>query len=75
MFPINIGKAVKNLDNKQLAHDYAIAKILGYDKSVNEFKEKYDQYYSETISELNSKPVEIAKVAPVKNPFRSTNYE
>ena len=30
------------MDNKQLANAYAIAKVLGYEKSVDEFKEKYD---------------------------------
>ena len=42
------------MDNKQLANAYAIAKVLGYEKSVDEFKEKYDQYYSKTINILNS---------------------
>ena len=62
------------MDNKQLANAYAIAKVLGYDKSVDEFKEEYDQYYSKTINELNSKPVELAKVEAVQNPYRNTNF-
>lgn len=63
------------MDNKQLANAYAIAKVLGYDKSVDEFKEKYDQYYLETINELNSTPVKQAKVEVMQNPFKSTTYQ
>ena len=63
------------MDNKQLANAYAIAKVLGYEKSVDEFKEKYDQYYSKTINILNSKPVELAKVESMQNPFKSTTYQ
>lgn len=63
------------MENKQLASAYAIAKVLGYDKSVDDFKEKYGQYYSETINELNSKPVNPAKVEAVQNPFKITNYK
>lgn len=62
------------MDNKQLASAYSIAKVLGYDKTVDDFQEKYGQYYSETINELNSKPVNPAKVEAVKNPFRGTNF-
>lgn len=62
------------MDSKQLANAYAIAKVLGYEKSVDDFKEKYDQYYSETINILNSKPVKLAKVEAVQNPFRNTNF-
>lgn len=63
------------MDNKQIANAYAIAKVLGYDKSVDEFKEKYDQYYSETINDLNSQPVTPAKVEAIQNPFKSTTYQ
>ncbi len=63
------------MDNKQLANAYAIAKVLGYNKSVDEFKEKYDQYYSETINKLNSTPVKPAKVEAIQNPFKSTTYQ
>ena len=63
------------MDNKQLANAYAIAKVLGYNKSVDEFKEKYDQYYSETINKLNSTPVKLAKVEAMQNPFKSTTYQ
>lgn len=61
------------MDKKQIANAYAIAKLLGYDKSVDEFIKKYDQYYSEAINTLNSRPVELAKVEAIQNPFRSTN--
>ena len=58
------------MDNKQLANAYAIAKTLGYEHSVDVFEKTYSQYYSETINELNSKPVESAKASAVQNPFR-----
>lgn len=62
------------MDNKQIANAYAIAQVLGYKQSIDEFKEKYEQYYSKTINELNSKPIEIAKVEAVSNPFRKSNF-
>ena len=63
------------MDNKQLANAYAIANVLGYEKSLDDFTEKYDQYYSKTSNILNSKPVELAKVEAVQNPFKSTTYQ
>lgn len=43
------------LDNNQIAINYAIAKCLGCDKDVKTFAYEYDQYYKETIEQLNSK--------------------
>ena len=43
------------MDNKQLANAYAIAKVLGYEKSVEIFKEELAKVYDETLKELNSK--------------------
>ena len=62
------------MDNKQLSNAYAIAKVLGYEKSIDEFKEKYDQYYSETINDLNSRPVKLAKTEATQNPFRNASF-
>lgn len=59
------------MDNKQLANAYAIAKIMGYKKSVDDFKPEYEKIYNETINELNSRPVELAKVEAVENPLRT----
>lgn len=57
------------MSNKELANAYAIAKCCGFDKSIDEFQKHYDQYHDEAIKELNSKPVEMAKVTAAKNPF------
>lgn len=62
------------MDNKQLANAYAIAKVLGYEKSIDEFKEKYSQYYSEVINDLNQRPIESAKVEATQNPFRNASF-
>lgn len=57
------------MDNQQLAHDLAIAKLCGSDLSAKELVEKYRQYYSEINEYLKSesKP-NTAKV--IQNPFR-----
>ena len=62
------------MDNKQLANAYAIAKVLGYEKSVEIFKEELAKVYDETLKELNSKPIIPAKAEATKNPLR-TNYQ
>lgn len=62
------------MDNKQLSNAYAIAKVLGYEKSIDEFKEKYDQYCSEAINDLNSRPVKLAKTEATQNPFRNASF-
>lgn len=57
------------MNNIQIAHDLAIAKLSGSDLPVNELCEKYDQYYKEILDYLNSKPVELAKCEVVERPF------
>ena len=47
---------------EQIAHDLAVAKLSGSDLPVKELCEKYDQYYTEILDYLNSKPVEPARV-------------
>ena len=58
------------MDNKQKANTYAIAKVLGYEKSVEDFIKEYSQYYDETYNKLQS---ELPKntVSATKNPFRT----
>lgn len=62
------------MDNKQLANAYSIAKVMGYQKPIDDFKEEYQKVYAETINELNSRPVEPAKVEAIQNPFRTSPF-
>lgn len=57
------------MDNKQKANAYAIAKVLGYEKSVEEFINEYSQYYDETYKKLQSElPENKAYAAKYPNP-------
>lgn len=60
------------MDNKQIASAYAVAKILGYKESFDNFKAEYSKIYNETIKELNPQPIENGKVDATANPFRRT---
>ena len=62
------------MDNKDLSLAYATAKVFGYEKSVEIFKEELDKVYDETLKELNSKPIIQAKAEATKNPLRA-NYQ
>lgn len=55
------------MDSKQLADRYAIAKLLGYQGSVEQFKIEYRKYYDEFMSTIKSQP---AKATAIGNPFR-----
>ena len=57
------------MDNQQIAHDLAIAKLYGSDLPVDKLVEQYRQYYVEINDYLKSqsKP-SAAKV--IQNPFR-----
>ena len=57
------------MNGEQLAHAYAIAKVLGAELSLDEFEKKYSQYYEETINELKSRPVELAKTSVMQKFF------
>lgn len=57
------------MDNKQKANAYAIAKVLGYKKSIDDFIMEYSQYYDETYKKLQSE-MPKNKAEAVKNPFR-----
>lgn len=59
------------MDNKQKANAYAIAKVLGYEKSVEEFINEYSQYYDETYKKLQPELPEN-KAYAVKYPNPST---
>lgn len=59
------------MDNNQLASSYATSKCCGFTGSFDEFKEMYDQYYSEIIKEL---PTGENSVDVAKNPFNLSNY-
>lgn len=58
------------MDNKQKANAYAIAKVLGYEKSVEDFIKEYSQYYDETYNKLQS---ELPKntASAIENPFKT----
>lgn len=57
------------MNREQLANAYAIAKVLGAELSLDEFEKKYSQYYEETINDLNSRPVELAKTKVMPRTF------
>mgnify|MGYP004513483341 CR=1 FL=1 len=61
------------MDTKELASAYAVAKICGYTGSFDDFKNLYDQYYSEIIKSLPEGKPEPAKCEAVNNPMRSKN--
>ena len=42
------------MDNKQIAHDLAIAKLYGSDLETDKLVEKYRQYYKEVYDYLVS---------------------
>jgi hypothetical protein len=43
----------QNNDNtEKIATAYATAKILGYTKSITDFKDEFIKYYNDAISEL-----------------------
>lgn len=50
-------------DNQQLADRYTLAKLLGYQGNVDDFKKEYDQYYNEFVSSL-----EPGRGADIVNP-------
>lgn len=50
------------MDNKQIAHDLAVAKLYGSDLPTEELIKKYRQYNEEILSALNNKPKQQAKI-------------
>lgn len=57
------------MDNKQMAHDLAIAKLYGSDLETDKLVEQYRQYYNEIYEYLKSK-VEPQTARVISNPFR-----
>lgn len=57
------------MDNKTLASLYALAKVCGFDQSVEDFEIQYSQYYSETLKHLSEKEPKLAKLNALHNPF------
>lgn len=57
------------MGDKEYVSLYAVAKICGFDKSFDDFKELYDQYYSEIIESLPEP--EPCKAEAMKHPFSS----
>ena len=53
------------MDNTELQKFYVLAKVLGYDKSFDTFKETFQNMYQ------NEFPPQNGTVKPVINPFRS----
>lgn len=56
------------MDNKQIAHDLAIAKLYGSDLETDKLVERYHQYYDEIKNYLNSQAKPQTAQA-TKNPF------
>ena len=57
------------MSDKEYASLYAIAKICGFNKTFDDFKKLYDQYYSEIIN--YSPEPELGKAEAVPTPFSS----
>lgn len=57
------------MDNKQIAHDLAIAKLYGSNLETDKLVEKYNEYFNEINEYLNSK-LEPNTVKVINNPFR-----
>lgn len=57
------------MDNQQIAHDLAIAKLYGSELSTEKLVEQYRQYYEE-INEYLKSQAQPNTVKIVKNPFR-----
>lgn len=58
------------MDYKEYASAYAIAKICGYTGSFDDFKNLYDQYYSEIVNSLPEEKPQLAKSEAISNPFQ-----
>lgn len=56
------------MDNQQIAHDLAVAKLYGSDLPTDKLVEQYRQYYEEIRSYLSSQS-KPAKVNVIKRPF------
>lgn len=57
------------MDNTQIAHDLAVAKLHGSDLPTEKLVEQYRQYYQEIYDYLKSQ-IKPRKVEVIQNPFR-----
>lgn len=57
------------MDDKQKASSFAVAKVLGYDKSFEQFVEEYSKYYDETLQKIKENTPKNT-VTATENPFR-----
>lgn len=57
------------MDNQQIAHDLAVAKLYGSDLSTDKLVEKYRQYYNEINDYLKSQSKPNTATV-ISNPFR-----
>lgn len=58
------------MDNQQIAHDLAIAKLYGSDLQTDKLVEQYRKYYQE-INEYIKSQSQPNTVTVIKNPFRN----
>lgn len=58
------------MDNQQIAHDLAIARLYGSDLPTDKLVEQYRQYYQEINDYLKSQSNPNTATV-IKNPFRS----
>lgn len=59
------------MDSKEYASAYAVSKICGYNGTFDDFKNLYDQYYSEIIMSLPEEKPYQAKCEATINPMRN----
>lgn len=57
------------INNEQIAHDLAIAKLYGSDLPNKEFYKTYLQYKDDFLKIINEEPVQLAEVKIIKRPF------
>ena len=53
--------------------EFAVAKICGYDGSLDHFKTLYDQYCNEIERSIPQEKPQSAKVEAITNPFRNNS--
>lgn len=56
------------MENKQIAYAYTLVKMLGYEKSLDEFKSDFETIYKSALNNLSGQD-QLAKVEAIKNPF------
>jgi len=57
------------MNNIQLAHDLAIARMAGKQLPAKELVSEYRNSYQVILDHLNSETIELAKVEIIKRPF------